>query len=156
LNDHWILRRLSIRIPVGKVNDCGILQDFRSEFQWEEQITVEFSDFRSEFQLEEEISVELSDFWPEFQSEKRMTVEFSDTFNQNSSRKSKWPWNSKRLSIRIQVRKTNDRGILRLSIRIPVRKGNDWNSKRLSIRIPVGKIQLATEYLKNFFSHQFY
>ena len=42
-----------------------------------------------------------------------MTVEFSKTFNQNSIRKNKWPWNSKRLSIRIPVGKTNDSGILK-------------------------------------------
>jgi hypothetical protein len=87
-----------------------------------------------------------------------MTVEFSKTFDQNSSRKSKWLWNSKILLIRIPVGKTNDLGILKdfrskfqseKKMTVEFLKTFDqnsswkskwqWNFQRHSIRIPVGK-----------------
>lgn len=54
----------------------------------------------------------LEDFRSEFQSEKKITVGFLKTFNQNSSWKSKWPWNL-RLLIRIPFGRANYRGILK-------------------------------------------
>ena len=102
-----------IRIPFGKTNDLGILKDFRSKFQ----------------------------------SEKQMTVEFSKTFDQNSSRKRKWPWNSKRLSIRIPVGKANDRGILKdfrseFQSEKPNWQQNFWRIIQSSVLL-IGKVDIC-------------
>ena len=77
-------------------------------------MTVEFlEDFRSEFQSEKQMTVELLKTFDQNSSRKSKWPWNSKTFDQNSSRKNKWPWNSKRLSIRIPVGKENDHGILK-------------------------------------------
>ena len=71
----------------------------------------------------------LEDFRSEFQSKKQMTVELLKTFDQNSSRKSIWPWNSKRLSIRIPFGRTNDCVILKdFQSEFQSEKQPAWNS----------------------------